>query len=63
MRYAATHDSLTGLMNRGETFDFLKRELARAERSRGPVSVILADVDHFKVMKAADWDIFMVTRL
>ncbi len=50
MRYAATHDSLTGLMNRGETLDFLKRELARAERSRGPVSVILADVDHFKVV-------------
>ncbi len=50
MRYAATHDSLTGLMNRGETLDFLKRELARAERSKRPLSVILADVDHFKVV-------------
>lgn len=50
MRYSATHDSLTGLMNRGETFNFLKRELARAERSRRPLSVILADVDHFKVV-------------
>ena len=50
MRYAATHDSLTGLMSRGETLDFLKRELARAERSKRSLSVILADVDHFKVV-------------
>ncbi len=48
MRYAATHDSLTGLMNRGETLDFLNRELERAKRSEKPLSVILADVDHFK---------------
>jgi two-component system, cell cycle response regulator len=48
MRYAATHDSLTGLMNRGETVDLLSRELARARRSGKPLSVILADVDHFK---------------
>ena len=48
MRYAATHDSLTGLMNRGETVDFLSRELARARRNGKPLSVILADIDHFK---------------
>jgi len=48
MRYAATHDSLTGLMNRGETLDFLNRELERAKRSKKPLSIILADVDHFK---------------
>jgi len=48
MRYAATHDSLTGLMNRGETVDFLSRELARARRSGKPLSVILGDIDHFK---------------
>jgi two-component system, cell cycle response regulator len=48
MRYAATHDSLTGLMNRGETLDFLNRELERAKRSGKPLSIILADVDHFK---------------
>jgi two-component system cell cycle response regulator len=48
MRYAATHDSLTGVMNRGETFDFLNRELERARRGGKPLSVILADVDHFK---------------
>jgi two-component system, cell cycle response regulator len=48
MRYTATHDSLTGLMNRGETVDFLSRESERARRSGKPLSVILADVDHFK---------------
>jgi diguanylate cyclase (GGDEF)-like protein len=48
MRHAATHDSLTGLMNRAETLEFLKRELARARRERGTVGVILADIDHFK---------------
>jgi len=48
MRYAATHDSLTGLLNRGETYDLLRRESERAKRSGKPLSVILADVDHFK---------------
>lgn len=48
MRHAATHDSLTGLMNRGEALTFLSRELERARRERKQVSVVLADVDHFK---------------
>lgn len=48
MRYAATRDSLTGLLNRGETLDFLSRESERARRGGKPLSVILADVDHFK---------------
>ena len=30
MRHAATHDSLTGLMNRGQVMDILNRELARS---------------------------------
>src|SRR5580700_6220282 len=48
MRRAATHDSLTGLMNRGEILAMLKRELERARREHKPVGVILGDVDHFK---------------
>ncbi len=48
MRYAATRDSLTGLLNRGEALDFLGRESERARRGGKPLSVILADVDHFK---------------
>ena len=48
MRHAATHDSLTGVLNRAEIFNMLERELERARRERKPVSVILADIDHFK---------------
>jgi len=48
MRHAATHDSLTGLMNRGEILAMLQRELERARRERSPVGVILGDIDHFK---------------
>ena len=42
------HDTLTGLLNRGEIFAMLERELERARREHKPLSVILADIDHFK---------------
>lgn len=48
MRHAATHDSLTGLMNRGEVLEVLERELERARRERKPVGLMLADIDRFK---------------
>src|SRR4030081_33344 len=48
MRRAATHDSLTGLMNRGEILAMLLRELERARRDHKPVGVILGDIDNFK---------------
>src|SRR5450631_3280035 len=48
MRHAATHDSLTGLMNRGEIVGMLQREFERARREHQPVGMILGDVDHFK---------------
>lgn len=48
LRAQATHDMLTGLWNRAAIFDLLRREVARAERGGVPVSVIMADVDHFK---------------
>ena len=48
MRHAATHDSLTGLMNRAEILGMLQRELERARRERKPVGVVLGDVDGFK---------------
>lgn len=50
MRHAAIHDSLTGLMNRGEILEMLQRELERGRRERKPLSVILSDVDHFKTV-------------
>jgi len=48
MRHAATHDSLTGLLNRAEIFRKLERELERTRRERKPLAVILGDLDHFK---------------
>src|SRR5580658_3770101 len=48
MRHAATHDSLTGLMNRGEILCMLERELERSRREHKPVGVVLGDIDHFK---------------
>lgn len=48
LRFAATHDALTGLWNRAEVLEFLKKELARARRENKPVGVMLADIDHFK---------------
>lgn len=48
MRHAATHDSLTGLMNRGEVMETLRRELERARRGEKQVCVILGDLDRFK---------------
>lgn len=48
MRHSATHDFLTGLLNRAEIMEVLTRELARSERDSKPVGIILADLDHFK---------------
>lgn len=44
----ARTDALTGLANRRTLFEGLQREIARAERSAECLSVIIADLDHFK---------------
>ena len=45
LRHLSTHDALTGLYSRS----FFVEEMARLERGRGfPVSIVMADVDHFK---------------
>ncbi|MGD0736062.1 MAG: two-component regulator propeller domain-containing protein [Terracidiphilus sp.] len=46
----ATHDSLTGVWNRGAIFNLLKLEIERARRERKTLSVVMADLDHFKVV-------------
>jgi two-component system cell cycle response regulator len=50
MRFKATHDPLTSLFNRGVIMDLLSRELARTSRERGCTTVLLGDVDHFKLV-------------
>jgi diguanylate cyclase (GGDEF)-like protein len=46
----ATRDALTGLWNRTAVLELLDRELARGQREGHPVGVLLADVDHFKLI-------------
>jgi diguanylate cyclase (GGDEF)-like protein len=46
--FRATHDSLTGIANRGVAMDALLREQSRQVREEGSFGVILADIDHFK---------------
>jgi len=48
LKFAATHDFLTKLLNRAEILAGLKRELARGEREGQSVAIILVDLDHFK---------------
>jgi diguanylate cyclase (GGDEF)-like protein/PAS domain S-box-containing protein len=48
LREQSTHDALTGLFNRRHLDDTLDRELIRAARDHRPVSVLMADIDHFK---------------
>ncbi|HWT87888.1 MAG TPA: diguanylate cyclase [Candidatus Angelobacter sp.] len=50
MRFRATHDSLTGLWNRGVIMELLQRELHRGRRDQhaGSVTLLLGDIDHFK---------------
>src|SRR5450631_52454 len=48
MRFKATHDPLTSLLNRGVIVDLLARELIRTRREDGCTVMILGDLDHFK---------------
>lgn len=44
----ATHDVLTGVLNRAGINEGLRREFARSCRDGTPIAVLLLDVDHFK---------------
>ncbi len=47
---SATRDMLTGLDNRRQLREHLRHHLARAERYDMPISFLLLDLDHFKVV-------------
>jgi diguanylate cyclase (GGDEF)-like protein len=49
-RWMAAVDLLTGLMNRRAFIDWGKREAHRSLRYKDPLSMILLDVDHFKII-------------
>ncbi len=48
MRHHAEHDGLTGLWNHRVIVERLSQEMIRSIREGTPLSVILADIDHFK---------------
>lgn len=48
LQHEATHDPLTGLKNRGAIMGLLTEAVAVWGGRRGPLAVVLADVDHFK---------------
>jgi diguanylate cyclase (GGDEF)-like protein len=48
LRFAATHDFLTNLLNRSEILAAIDKERSRSERERKPTTIIMADIDHFK---------------
>jgi diguanylate cyclase (GGDEF)-like protein len=48
LRAKAMHDQLTRLLTRGAFFEVCELEFARARRGRMPISIVMADIDHFK---------------
>lgn len=48
LRDQATHDGLTGVLNRAAIIDMLQRELPRARRRKMPIALLMADMDNFK---------------
>lgn len=48
LSHRATHDYLTGLLNRQQFEVLLDREICRARRYQSPLSLVMFDVDRFK---------------
>jgi diguanylate cyclase (GGDEF)-like protein len=48
LREKARHDPLTGLLNRGAFFEMFELEVSRARRQQHSLTLIIADLDHFK---------------
>jgi len=47
-QFKATHDSLTGVWNRGAIMEFLRAQVAMAIRKSANLALMMVDVDHFK---------------
>ena len=48
LQFQASHDPLTGLLNRGAVLENLEKELARSQRDKSTLGIALCDIDHFK---------------
>jgi diguanylate cyclase (GGDEF)-like protein len=49
-QFQASHDGLTSLLNRKAIIELLEKELVRSDRENTPLSVIMGDLDHFKLI-------------
>lgn len=50
MEELATHDPVTGLLNRRALYSHAEAELNRSQRYGKPVSFVMLDIDHFKTV-------------
>ena len=50
LRVQATHDALTGLRNRAAILETLRNEVTRAARQCQPLSLLMVDLDRFKLI-------------
>jgi diguanylate cyclase (GGDEF)-like protein len=50
LRFQATRDYLTHLWNRSAMMDLLEKELSRSARDTTSLGVVIADLDHFKLI-------------
>lgn len=50
LREQATHDGLTGLLNRCAIIETLHKELSRTDRESQPLSLLMVDLDRFKLI-------------
>ena len=50
LRALATRDALTGLRNRRAMDEWLSKEISRTRRHAMPLTLMMIDVDHFKVL-------------
>jgi diguanylate cyclase (GGDEF)-like protein len=50
LRREATHDGMTQLMNYQYFHETLGREIARSQRSKTPLTLVMADIDQFKLV-------------
>jgi diguanylate cyclase (GGDEF)-like protein len=48
MEQLASHDGLTGCVNRSTTDSLIDHELLRGQREGQPVALVMLDIDHFK---------------
>lgn len=50
LQFQASHDTLTGLLNRREFERLTENELSRVNRHPAPLSLLMLDLDHFKAI-------------